>query len=101
MSKATTYDATAAARIVTREFRVTFAYGQRLTVPMHWSIAELEDSRRFGEVTADAYCLDCGEHVTDCPEVGHLLIEWPEREFTTTWGGTGTAHELGLAVFTA
>lgn len=100
MSKAATYDATAAARTAVQDFRVTFDYGQRLTVTMHWSIADLEDARRFGQVTADAYCLVCGDHVTVCPDVAPLLIEWPEREYTTTWGGTGTAHELGLVVFT-
>lgn len=99
MAQIDSYDAVAAARTATRELEVTFNYGKRLTVPMQWSVSDLERALRTGEITNEAYCAECGEPVTECPDVAHLLIEWPERVYSTTWGGAGTAHELGLVVF--
>lgn len=99
MAQIAAYDAVAADRTKVRDFTVTFAYGKCLTVPMQWSISDLEAALRTGEITNEAYCADCGEHVTECPDAAHLLVEWPERVYSTTWGGTGTAHELGLVVF--
>lgn len=99
MAQIDSYDATAAARTATREFRITFAYGQGNTVVMHWSIADLEAALRMGEIKPDAFCVQCGEHVTECLEVGHLLIEWPERLYSTTWSEPATAHKLGLLLF--
>lgn len=99
MVQVNSYNATATARTTVRDLEVTFNYGQNLTVPMQWSITDLEEGLRSGEITNEAYCADCGEHVTECPDVAPLLIEWPERVYSTTWGAPGTAHELGLVVF--
>lgn len=100
MGQVSSYDATAAARTQARDVRVTFAYGQRNTVTMRWSVSELEGALRTAEVVADAYCGGCGEHVTECLEISPLLIEWPERLYSTTWAEPATASELGLLVFT-
>lgn len=99
MAQIAAYDAVAADRTKVRDFRITFAYGQRLTTAMQWSVSDLEAALRRGDIEGDAYCTGCGEHITECPDVAHLLIGWPERAYSTTWGGTGTAHELGLVVF--
>lgn len=89
-----TYARTAAARTYARRFVVTFAYGMGLTAPMDLSVTGLETMRRDGDITADASCPDCGAHVTECPDVAHLLLDWPERTYSTTWGGELTAAEL-------
>lgn len=99
MAQINTYNVTAAARAAMREFRITFAYGQGNTVTMHWSVADLESALHTGEISSDALCLQCGEHVTECPDVAHLLVGWPERLYSTTWSEPAPAHELGLVVF--
>ena len=100
MAQIDSYDATAAARTQVRDVRITFDYGQRNTVTMQWSVSDLEAALRFGQITSDAHCVHCGEHVTECLEIGPLLVEWPERLYSTTWSEPATAHELGLVVFT-
>ena len=92
--QASTYDATAYARALVQDVRVTFDYGQRMTTVMHLSVAELEQMLAAHEITSEVVCLACDEHVADCPEVGPLLVDWPERTYPTTWGPDLTASEL-------
>lgn len=96
---ATIFDQLAATRNRVRDLRVTYTHGQRLTVVVQLSAAQLEQWRRDGEIEPDASCVQCGEHVTECDEIGHLLVDWPERILHTAWGQSGTAAELGLVVF--
>lgn len=94
-----TYDRIARDRAIIRDVRVTFAHGKRLTGIAQLSASDLETWLREGEITPDAYCACCDEHVSECPEFGHLLIDWPVRTYSTRWGGSGTAQELGLVIF--
>lgn len=92
----TTYASTSAARTYVRRVRVTFAYGMRLTCEMDLSVSDLEGLRRSGDVEANAFCPDCGGHVAECPEIAPLLLDWPQRMYSTTWGGEVTATELDI-----
>jgi hypothetical protein len=90
--KSDTYAQTRKARAKVYPVTVTFAYGRELTGVMDLSVAQLEQLRSSGEITADAYCVTCGEHVTDCPNMGTYLLEWPAT--------TGWRYESGLVEFT-
>jgi hypothetical protein len=85
------YAATRKARAKVYPITVTFAGGRRLTGVMDLSIAQLEMQLRNGDITKDAYCATCGEHVIDCPSMGKYLLEWPID--------TGWRHESGLVTF--
>jgi hypothetical protein len=91
------YDRTAAARTYTRRVQITFGYGMKLACEMDLSIADMENLRRDGDIEPDATCVDCGGHVTECPEIAPLLLDWPERAYSTTWGGDLTQAELNNA----
>ena len=92
--QATSYDQIAQLRTTVREVRVTFAYGQGNTAPMRLAVADLEALLAGGDILPDAECVTCGEHVAECPDWGHLLVDWPERTYTTTWGERLTAAQL-------
>lgn len=76
------YDRIRKARATVYPVLIKFAYGRELTGTMDLSVAQLEMLRRDGEITADAYCQTCGEHVTGCPNIGPYLVDgWPMPEW--------------------
>lgn len=79
------YTKTANARTYLRRFAVTFAHGLRMSCEMDLSVSDLETLQRDGDITADVTCTVCRGHVTECPDVRDLLIEWPDRVFSTCW----------------
>lgn len=74
---ADSYTATRKARAISHRVEITFAYGLGLTGPMDLSVAQLEMMLARNEITGNARCTRCSEHVVDCQEIGRYLVEWP------------------------